>query len=460
MSHRNTCLAVAVGIVFGGACLGLDKPKSVPQNPAVKTQRVPKDSFDDKIEDYHAKLFKDGRKIFRSETFGSEAFFGGTLQLHKAILGQANGGVGPGLSPLAALEAGIKVDVGQVPKAIVEVIKGGDVSLKNPDTTIELLKADAVIGVKGFFRDGKLVSVGIQCALCHSTVDDSFMRGIGRRLDGWPNRDLNVGAIVAMSPGLGDYAKKLGKSEDDVRKVLLAWGPGRYDAEFNQDGIGFRPDGKTAATVLPAAFGLAGVNLHTYTGWGSVTYWNAYVANTQMMGQGVFYDPRLHAKEFPAAGMLGNEIIRPQDLSTPSERQTPDRVTSKLAALHYYQLSIPAPTPPKGSYDARAAARGKLVFEGKAQCARCHVPPLFTEPGYGMHKPDEIGIDAFQANRSPDKMYRTTPLRGLFVRAKGGFYHDGRFADLSAVVQHYEQTFNFDLDPRERNDLIQYLKSL
>jgi mono/diheme cytochrome c family protein len=178
------------------------------------------------------------------------------------------------------------------------------------------------------------------------------------------------------------------------------------------------------------------------------------------MGQGVFYDPRLHAKEFPGAGKLGNEIIRPQDQQTPSQRGTPDRVTPKLAALHYYQLSIPAPTPPKGSYDPHAAARGKVLFNSKAQCARCHVPPLFTEPGWSMHKPEEIGIDAFQANRSPDKMYRTTPLRGLFVRAKGGFYHDGRFADLSAVVRHYEQTFNFDLNAGERNDLVNYLKSL
>jgi hypothetical protein len=454
---RYFVVALSMGVL--GSCL--NQPKSVPQNAAVKAQRAPKESFDDKIDDYRKKLFSEGRKVFREETFGSEAFFGGTLQLHRAILGAKQGGVGDGISPMMALELGLKVDVGQVPDAMAEVIKGGHVSLEDPKTTIELLKADAVIGVKGFFdKQGKLVSLGIQCALCHSTVDDSFMRGIGRRLDGWPNRDLNVGAIVAASPGLAAYAQKINVQEEELRKVLKAWGPGRYDAEFNQDHIGFRPDGKTAATVLPAAFGLAGVNLHTYTGWGSVTYWNAYVANTQMMGQGVFYDPRLHAKEFPAAGQLGTEIIRPEDQRAPLEREQRDRITSKLASLHYYQLSIPAPRAPSGSYDKVAAGRGERLFNGKAKCGSCHVPPLYTEPGWSMHKPEEIGIDAFQANRSPDKMYRTTPLRGLFVRAKGGFYHDGRFADLTAVVRHYERTLKVELSAAERGDLVQFLKSL
>ncbi len=454
-------MSVALAVLPGLSASCLNQPKSVPQNPAVTAKQAPEASFDSSIDSYRKKLFSDGKKVFREETFGSEAFFGGTLQLHKAILGEKQGGIGPGISPMDALKLGLKVDVGKVPDTLVQVIKGGHVSLGNPKTTTELLKADAVIGVKGFFdKQGQLVSVGVQCALCHSTVDDSFMRGIGRRLDGWPNRDLNVGAIIAASPGLGEYAKKANVSEDELRKVLLAWGPGKYDAEFNQDHIGFRPDGKTAATVIPAAFGLAGVNLHTYTGWGSVTYWNAYVANTQMMGQGVFFDPRLHSKDFPAAGQLGNEIIRPEDQRTPAQRQKPDLVTSKLAALHYYQLSIPAPRPPSGSYDRGAAARGKMLFEGRARCASCHVPPLFTEPGYSMHAPEEIGIDAFQANRSPDKKYRTTPLGGLFVRAKGGFYHDGRFPDLQSVVRHYDRTLKIELTDEERYDLVNYLESL
>ncbi len=230
--------------------------------------------------------------------------------------------------------------------------------------------------------------------------------------------------------------------------MLPSWGPGKYDAELNQDGKAFRPDGKSAATLLPAAFGLAGVHLHTYTGWGSVTYWNAYVANTQMQGNGTFFDPRIKSSgKFPIGVKAGFDNLR----------RTPDRVTPKLAALHYYQLSLPAPTPKKGSYDNAAAQRGEALFNGKATCARCHVPPIYTEPGWAMHTPEEIGIDDFQAKRSPDGMYRTTPLGGLFVRAKGGFYHDGRFADYRAVVDHYDQHFRLALTEQEKNDLIEFL---
>lgn len=202
---------------------------------------------------------------------------------------------------------------------------------------------------------------------------------------------------------------------------------------------------------MPAAFGLAGVNFHTYTGaWGTVTYWNAYVANTQMHGQGTFIDPRLAGEQYPLAGKLGNHEIR----------HTPDLVTSKLAALHFYQLALPAPRPPKGSFDEDGARRGESVFNGKARCATCHVPPLFTEPGWNLHEPSDIGIDDFQASRSPNGLYRTTPLRGLFTRMKGGFYHDGRFADLNAVVDHYGRVLKFTLTADERRDLIEYLKSL
>jgi CxxC motif-containing protein (DUF1111 family) len=220
----------------------------------------------------------------------------------------------------------------------------------------------------------------------------------------------------------------------------------------NQDGKAFRPDGKTAATLLPAAFGLAGVNSHTYTGWGSVTHWNAYVAVTQMHGKGTFFDPRLNdAQRFPLAVKLGHHNVR----------NTPDLVTSKLADLHFYQLAIPAPRPKAGTFDPAAAGRGEQVFASKAQCARCHVPPLFTEPGWPMHTAAEMGIDDFQASRSPDeKYYRTTPLRGLFVRAKGGFYHDGRFADLPAVIAHYDQLLRLQLTDAEKRDLAEYLKSL
>jgi hypothetical protein len=422
----------------------------VKTDPAVKAQRMPTEEFDDKIEDHAKNMRENGREIFRYDTFGSEAFWGDKLGLHRAVAGQAYGGSGPGLTPRDALKAGLKVDVGKLPGILVEAIKGGKVDLDKPGTTMELLKANSVIGVKGFFNGDTMTGIGITCAFCHSTVDDSLTAGIGRRLDGWPNRDLNVGAIAAMAPSLAPMATFLNVPEAKVREVLASWGPGRYDAELNQDGKAFRPDGKTGATLIPAAFGLAGVNLHTYTGWGSVTYWNAYVANTQMYGQGTFFDPRLKDKKFPVVARSHFSDVR----------HGPDMVTSKLAALHYYQLSIPAPKPPEKSFDATAAQRGQAVFNGKAQCARCHVPPLFTEPGWSMHDPAEIGIDDFQAKRSPDGKYRTTPLAGLFARSKGGYYHDGRFADLSAVVAHYEKVLKLDLAPAERTDLVEYLKSL
>jgi hypothetical protein len=442
-----------VGILVVALALAcIPRPKGVETNPASKTQQAPREEFDDKISDNAKDLFDRGRTIFRWDTFGSEAFWGGKLQLHRAILGQKLGGVGAGLTPNQALKAGLKADVARVPKLLVEVMREGSVSFDSPETTLELLRADAVVGVRGVFdKDKNLISVGITCALCHSTVDDSFMKGIGRRLDGWPNRDLNVGAVAGMAPDLRAFMDLLHVDEATVRKVLSAWGPGRYDAELNLDGKGFRPDGKSAATVIPAAFGLAGQNLHTYTGWGAIPYWNAYVANLQMYGQGTFFDPRLSDKaKFPVAARAGFG----------NKRSSPDLVTEKLAALHYYQLAIPAPKPPEGSYDRAAAERGRLVFNGKARCAGCHVPPLYSEPGWAMHTGREIGIDDFQANRSPDGRYRTTPLRGLFVRAKGGFYHDGRFADYAAVVNHYDGVFKLSLAGAEKTDLVEFLKSL
>jgi hypothetical protein len=245
--------------------------------------------------------------------------------------------------------------------------------------------------------------------------------------------------------------KLLGVDEPTLKTVLASWGPGRFDAEVFLDGKGLRPDGKTAATLIPPAFGLAGVNLHTFEGWGSVTYWNAFVANLEMHGQGTFFDPRLDREDqFPIAARSGQGHVR----------HAPDLITSKLAALHFYQLAIPAPTPPPGSFDSPAAGRGETLFTGKAACSSCHVPPLFTEPGWDMHTPGEIGIDDFQANRSPDKRYRTTPLRGLFAHSKGGFYHDGRFPTLLDVVNHYDSVKALRLTDEEKRDLVEYLKSL
>ena len=331
-------------------------------------------------------------------------------------------------------------------------LKHGEVNLDAPATTLALLRLDAVVGVTGFFNaDGSLRSLGIQCALCHTTVDESLAPGIGHRLDGWPNRDLDVGAIVNLSPDLSAIAHLLGVNEATVRAVLNSWGPGKFDAELFMDGKAFRPDGRSGATLIPPAFGLAGVNLHTWTGWGSVTHWNAFVANLEMHGKGTFFDPRLDdASRFPVAAANGFGHVR----------SDPDLITPKLAALHYYQLSIPAPDPPPGSFDAAAAERGREVFDGQARCATCHVPPLFTEPGWNMHRGAEIGIDDFQSDRGPDRRYRTSPLRGLWAHMKGGFYHDGRFATLQDVVDHYDRFFALGLTHLQKADLVEYLKSL
>jgi hypothetical protein len=455
-------MPAALVVLAGVSCRSL--PAGVETDPAPRTQAAPKEEWDDKIGKNSADMMEEGRKIFRHETFGSEAFWGDKLRLHTTIVGEKKGGTGPGLTPRQALQLGLKVDVGAVPKLLVEVLQEGAVSLDNPETTLELLRANAVVGVKGVFDDDEnITGIGITCALCHSTVDDSFVKGIGRRLDGWPNRDLDVGKIVAFAPTLKPFSDLLGVDEATVKKVLHSWGPGKYDAELNFDGKAFRPDGKSGATVLPAAFGLAGVNLHTYTGFGSVTYWNAYVANTQMYGQGTFYDPRLKdSGKYPVSARAGFAEVRAAPPATAEKGGSArvDRVTDKLAALHFYQLAIPAPRPPEDSYDKARASRGEQIFNTKARCATCHVPPLFTEPGHQLHSPEEIGIDDFQSSRSPEGKYRTTPLRGLFTRAKGGFYHDGRFADLPAVVRHYEGVLKFSLSEEERTDLVEYLKSL
>jgi len=398
------------------------------------------------------RMIEDGRQIFRYDTFGSEAFWGDALQLHKAIAGAKNGGVGGGVSPKTALSVGLKVDADALPDALKQQIKDGKVDLDDPSTTLALLKINAVVGVTGIFdANGSLRSMGIQCSFCHSTVDDSFAPGIGTRLDGWANRDLNVGAIVSLAPNLKPFTDLLSVDEATVKKTLGSWGPGRFDAVLDKDGKAFRPDGKQAGTLIPPAFGLAGVNLHTWTGFGSVPYWNAYVATGEMHGSGTFFDMRLANKaQFPVSARSGSY----------NARGTPDRVTPKLAALHFYQLAIPAPTPPEGSYVKAAAARGKLMFDGKAKCATCHVPPLFTEPGNNLHTPADVGVDSFQADRSPTHMYRTAPLAGLWSHEKGGFYHDGRFATLQDVITHYNGLLKLNLTDAERADLVEYLKSL
>lgn len=420
---------------------------------------------------------KAGQEIFRFDTFGDRAFWGDTLQLHKAIEGAALGGVGPGVSPKTALAVGLKVDIDALPKSLVAQIKAGAVNLNDPAVTVALLKLNSVIGVTGFFgSSGKLESVGIQCALCHSTVDNSqpaLCFGqvtpnpgtgcIGHRLDGWPNRDLNVGAIVALAPNLSPFAKLLGVDQATVRKVLNSWGPGKFDAELALDGKAFNPEQVTdgvvtgrnvsGASLIPPAFGLGGVNLHTWIGWGSVPHWNAFVANLEMHGKGRFFDPRLdNAAQFPIAAANGfGDLphINPDD----------DLITSKLAALQLYQLAIPAPNPTV-PFDEAAAKRGDELFSGKAGCNNCHVEPLWTEPGWNLHTPDEVCIDKFQADRGPDHRYRTSPIGAISTHFNDGFYHDGRFPDLNAVVEHYNKCMSLGLTDNEKSDLIQYLISL
>lgn len=423
-------------------------------------------------------LVEQGRQIFRFDTFGDQAFWGDTLKLHQAI---------QGVSPKTALSVGLKVDVDALPIGLVQQIRHGQVNLDDPAITIALLKLNAVVGLTGFFDStGALTSVGIQCALCHSTVDNShpaLCAGaiqpnpgtgcIGHRLDGWPNRDLNVGGIIALAPDLSAVANLLSTdrpvTQADVRNVLNSWGPGKFDAELFLDGKAFNPEQVTdgvvtgrnvpGATLIPPAFGLGGVNLHTWTGWGSIPHWNAFVANLEMHGKGRFWDPRLNdGGQFPIAAANGfgdlrlpnGQHISPDD----------DLITSKLQALQFYQLAIPSPQPPAGSFDPAAAARGDELFSGKAQCNSCHVEPLWSDPGWNLHLPADVCIDSFQADRAPDHRYRTSPIGALFTHSKGGFYHDGRFATLGNVVDHYNQCMSLGLTSDEKNDLIQYLLSL
>jgi len=432
-------------------------------------------TFETQIAGNMSDFFNEGRNTFRFDTFGDEAFWGDTLKLHQAIEGAGFGGVGPGISPRIALGLGLKVDADAL-SGINGRLQGGQIDLDSPATTLALLKANAVVGLTGFFnKDGSLKSVGIQCALCHSTVDNSVAFGIGRRLDGWANRDLDVGKIIASAPDLSSVATLLGVSIPTLKTVLQSWGPGKFDAELFLDGKAFNPQQVShgvvtgtnvpGATLIPNAYGLAGFNQHTWTGaWGTVTYWNAFVANLEMHGKGRFFDPRLNnPAQFPIAAANGfGDLphINPDD----------DQITSKLPALHFYQLALPAPTPRPGvDFDPAAAARGDDLFSGKAGCNNCHVDPLWTEPGWNLHKPEEIGIDSFEADRAPDHAYKTMNLNGLFVREnglfmapanKGRYFHDGRFATLADVVDHYNIFFKLGLTAQEKLDLIEYLKSL
>lgn len=451
----------------GGIAEAQNAPANAPRLNAIDTAH----------QQYAENLINEGRETFRFNTFGDEDFWGGSLRLHQAIAGRNLGGVGSGLSPSAALGLGLKVDADALPQSLIDQIRRGQVDLNSPATTLALLRLNAVVGVKGFFSgENTLRSVGITCALCHSTVDNSVAPGIGRRLDGWANRDLNVGAVIALAPNLDPFVDLLrvvdpAITQDTVRAVLNSWGPGKFDAQLILDGKAFRPDGGSAATMLPNAFGLAGFNLHTWTGsWGNVVYWNAFVAVLEMHGKGNFFDPRLDdvaqfpesASRFPiaVARQLGHIRVDPEE----------DLVTRFLPGLHLYQLSLAPPEPRAGvDFDRNAAERGERLFSGKAGCNVCHVTPVWTEPGWNAHTPEEMRIDSFQAERSPDGVYKTANLDALFVRERGihmsaanrgRFYHDGRFRTLLDVVNSYNTRFGLGLTEPERRDLVEYLKSL
>lgn len=398
------------------------------------------------------KVVAEGKEIFRHDTFGDEDFWSGLLHIDKAIAGAANGGYGSGVSPKTALAVGLKVDAEALPQSVVDAIKAGAVDLDDPKTTLALLKLNAVVGVKGSFAaNGALQSIGITCAVCHSTVDNSFAPGIGKRLDGWPNRDLNVGTIVSLTDNAKPIADMLHVDEPTLRTVLSKWGPGRFAAVLFLDGKALKPDGTVAANMIPAAFGLKDVALTTYTGWGDISYWNSFVANLEMHGKGTFTDSRLNdPSKFPIAveNNLGNT------------HNTPDLITAKLLPLKVYQHSLDAPRPDASSFDAGAANRGKAIFMNKAKCVTCHSPELYRNASTILHSAAEIGIDDFEAKRSPTGMYRTPPLAGLFARTKGGLYHDGRFATIDDVVAHYDNSLKLNLTSSEKKDLAEYLKSL
>jgi mono/diheme cytochrome c family protein len=351
-----------------------------------------------------------GQQIFRFDTFGDETFWSDTLRMHEVIAA--------GVSPATALAVGLKVDADVLPPGLLQTA-----DLNSPATTVALLKLNAVVGLQGTVEtiNGRdtLTRVGITCALCHSTVNNSAASGIGQRLDGWPNLDLNPGAIIALSPALTDAQKA----------VYNSWGPGKYDARYNFDGL-------NDPAVIPPAYGLAGVNSVTYTGDGDrVAYWNRYVAVTQMHGHGSFAEPRLNL-----------------NVSNP-----PDQVEAKLPDLEAYQLSLSSPPPPAGSFDATAAARGQAVFEGPGQCSTCHGGAIFTDANSRLHQPAEVPTDPIHAQRSATKMYRTTPLRGLWQHPP--YFHDGSAATLSDVVDRYDSAKNLQLTPQEKADLVEYLNS-
>ena len=406
--------SVVVGLTTAFAVLGV-----APATRAGQTAATP--------DPQRATRHKDGQAIFRFDTFGDEQFWTDVLRMHEVL---------PTVDPATALTVGLKVDVDALPADVSAELRAGRVDLKNPEVTGLLLRLNAIIGVKGTFDDGgRLTKVGVTCALCHSSVDNALARGIGKRLDGWANTDLDVGAIVALSPAL----------DEGTKAEFRTWGPGKYDPRHHAfDGTALIPlNSPSLPIVIPPIYDLKGVGFETFTADGPISYWNSYVGVGQMGGRGNFSDPR-----------IGLSIA-----------QTPDLVTPKLAALLDYQLRLRSPKPPRASVDLEAARRGKEVFRGEARCSTCHRGPNFTDVLHGpdrrtpfLHDPAEVGMDPAYAARSATGKYRTTPLRGLLQHAP--YFHDGSAPDLPAVVNHYDRHFGLNLTASQKADLVEYLKTL
>ena len=367
-----------------------------------------------------------GRDIFRFDTFGDEQLWTDTFRLNEAI---------ETVTPATALSVGLKVDAEALPPPVIKALTSGQLDVNDPRVTRRLLEMNAVVGVVGKIADDRIKSIGITCAFCHSTVDDSLAPGIGHRLDGWPNLDLDVGTIVALAPGFPDA----------LRDEFRSWGPGKYDPRHHFfDGTNIvLLNTPSLPVVIPPAYGLRGVGFETFNGDGPISYWNSYVGVTQMGGHGSFSDPR-----------IGVTVT-----------QKPDLVTSKLPALLAYQLSLNAPAPPAGSFDGAAAARGQGVFNGAGRCSTCHIPPTYTDVLSGpdpkiplLHNPADTGTDPRYAQRSATGLYRTTPLRALWQHPP--YFHDGSATDLLAVVNHYDAVLSLGLTAAQKADLVEFLKSL
>jgi mono/diheme cytochrome c family protein len=409
-------MVFALAVTF--ALTGLN-PAMTTRQPAVRTA--------EQVEREGSQNRRDGQRIFRYDTFGDEQLWTDVLRMHEVI---------ETVPPATALAVGLKVDAEALPETVIAALRAGDVDLTDPAVTVELLRLNAVVGVQGKVDDtGRLTSVGITCALCHSSVDNSITTGIGKRLDGWANTSLNVGAIVALSPAL----------DEATRREFNDWGPGKYDPRHHAfDGTRLLSLNRTSLPiVLPPIYGLKGVGFETFTADGTISYWNSYVGVGQMGGQGNFSDPRIRL----------------------SITQEPDLVTPKLAALLDYQLSLRTPKPPKDSFDHVAASRGKRLFRNEARCASCHQGPNFTDVLSGpdrsapfLHDPSEVGMDPRYALRTATGKYRTTPLRGLWQHPP--YFHDGSAPDLLSVVNHYDELFALKLTAAQKADLVEYLKSL